>query len=413
MAKSAGDIKKVVLAYSGGLDTSVIIPWLKENYNNPEVIAVSADVGQGNELDGLERRAKASGASKLIVADLTDEVVDEVIIPSMMADAKYESYLLGTAFTRPIIARKLVEVARAEGADAICHGCTGKGNDQVRFEVAIKRFAPELKIIAPWREWDIQSRDQEIDYAEAHNIPLKVSREDSYSKDKNIWHLSHEGLDLEDPSKAPKYDVPGFLELSVTPEQAPDKATTITIDFKKGRPVALDGKKMKASDIIRALNKVGGANGIGTIDIIENRMVGMKDRGVYETPGGTILYRAHEQLEMLTLDADTLHEKQKLSIDFASLVYGGKWFSPLREALSAFVEKTQEHVTGTVKLKLYKGNIIPMGTTSPESLYNEDLATFQESDFDQGDADGFIDLYALPTVAEGMRERGELAKKEK
>lgn len=409
MAKSASsDIKKVVLAYSGGLDTSVIIPWLKENYNNPEVIAVSADVGQGNELDGLERRAKASGASKLIIADLIDEMVDEVVIPSLKADAKYEGYLLGTAFSRPIIARKLVEVARAEGADAICHGCTGKGNDQVRFEVAIKRFAPELKIIAPWREWEIQSRDQEIDYAEAHHVPLKVSREDSYSKDKNIWHLSHEGLDLEDPSQAPKYDEPGFLELSVTPEAAPDKPTVISLDFIKGVPTALNGEEMKASDIIRALNKLGGENGIGTIDIVENRLVGMKDRGVYETPGGTILYRAHEQLEMLTLDGDTLHEKQKLSIDFGALLYGGKWFSPLREALSAFVDKTQEHVTGTVKLKLYKGNIIPMGVTSPETLYSANLATFDESDFDQGDADGFIDLYALPTVAEGMRDRGEL-----
>ena len=292
-------IKKVVLAYSGGLDTSIIIPWLKENYGDPEIIAVSGDVGQGTELDGLEEKALKTGASKLIVADLTDEMVDDVIIPSVMADAKYETYLLGTAFARPIIAKKLVEIAKAEGADAICHGCTGKGNDQVRFELAIKRFAPELKIIAPWREWDIVSRDEEIDYAEAHNVPLKISRETNYSKDKNLWHLSHEGLDLEDPANEPKYEEPGFLEMGVSPIDAPDVPTYVTLDFEKGRPVAIDGEKMKASDIIRKLNKLGGENGIGIIDIVENRLVGMKDRGVYETPGGTILYYAHEQLEML------------------------------------------------------------------------------------------------------------------
>ena len=401
-------IKKVVLAYSGGLDTSIIIPWLKENYGDPEIIAVSGDVGQGTELDGLEEKALKTGASKLIVADLTDEMVDDVIIPSVMADAKYETYLLGTAFARPIIAKKLVEIAKAEGADAICHGCTGKGNDQVRFELAIKRFAPELKIIAPWREWDIVSRDEEIDYAEAHNVPLKISRETNYSKDKNLWHLSHEGLDLEDPSNEPKYEEPGFLEMGVSPIDAPDVPTYVTLDFEKGRPVAIDGKKMKASDIIRKLNKLGGENGIGIIDIVENRLVGMKDRGVYETPGGTILYFAHEQLEMLCVDKDTLHEKQKLSVDFADLIYNGKWFTPLREALSAFVEKTQEYVTGTVKLKLYKGNIIPAGTTSPYTLYSEELATFDESDYDQKDADGFINLWGLPTTVQALREQGKL-----
>ena len=401
-------IKKVVLAYSGGLDTSIIIPWLKENYNAPEIIAVSGDVGQGTELDGLEEKALKTGASKLIVADLTDEMVDDVIIPSVMADAKYETYLLGTAFARPIIAKKLVEIAKAEGADAICHGCTGKGNDQVRFELAIKRFAPELTIIAPWREWDIVSRDEEIDYAEAHNVPLKISRETNYSKDKNLWHLSHEGLDLEDPSNEPKYEEPGFLEMGVSPIDAPDKPTYVTLDFEKGRPVAIDGEKMKASDIIRKLNKLGGENGIGIIDIVENRLVGMKDRGVYETPGGTILYFAHEQLEMLCVDKDTLHEKQKLSVDFADLIYNGKWFSPLREALSAFVEKTQEYVTGTVKLKLYKGNIIPAGTTSPYTLYSEELATFDESDYDQKDSKGFINLWGLPTTVQALREQGRL-----
>ena len=401
-------IKKVVLAYSGGLDTSIIIPWLKENYGDPEIIAVSGDVGQGTELDGLEEKALKTGASKLIVADLTDEMVDDVIIPSVMADAKYETYLLGTAFARPVIGKKLAEIAKAEGADAIAHGATGKGNDQVRFELAIKRFAPELKIIAPWREWDIVSRDEEIDYAEAHNVPLKISRETNYSKDKNLWHLSHEGLDLEDPSNEPKYEEPGFLEMGVSPIDAPDVPTYVTLDFEKGRPVAIDGEKMKASDIIRKLNKLGGENGIGIIDIVENRLVGMKDRGVYETPGGTILYFAHEQLEMLCVDKDTLHEKQKLSVDFADLIYNGKWFTPLREALSAFVEKTQEYVTGTVKLKLYKGNIIPAGTTSPFTLYSEELATFDESDYDQKDAEGFINLWGLPTTVQALREQGKL-----
>ena len=402
------EIKKVVLAYSGGLDTSIIIPWLKENYNDPEIIAVSGNVGQADELEGLEERAIKTGASKLIVADLTDEMVDDVIIPSVKAGAKYETYLLGTAFARPVIGKKLAEIALAEGADAICHGCTGKGNDQVRFELAIKRFAPGMKIIAPWREWDIVSRDQEIDYAEAHNVPLKITRETNYSKDKNLWHLSHEGLDLEDPANEPDYDKPGFLEMGISPFQAPDQPTYVTIDFEQGTPVAVDGVKMKASDVIRTLNKLGGENGIGIIDIVENRLVGMKDRGVYETPGGTILYKAHEMLESLTLDKDTMHEKEKLSIVFADLIYNGKWYSPLREALSAFVDKTQEYVTGTVKLKLYKGNIIPAGMTSPYTLYSEELATFDESDYDQKDSAGFINLWGLPTTVQALREQGKL-----
>ena len=401
-------IKKIVLAYSGGLDTSIIIPWLKENYNNPEIIAVAGNVGQADELEGLEAKALATGASKLIVADLVDEMVEEVIIPSVKMDAKYETYLLGTAFARPVIGKKLAEIALAEGADAICHGATGKGNDQVRFELAIKRFAPNIKIIAPWREWNIKSRDEEIDYAEAHHVPLKISRETNYSKDKNLWHLSHEGLDLEDPANEPDYDKPGFLEMGISPFQAPDEPTYVTIDFEQGTPVAVDGVKMKASDVIRTLNKLGGENGIGIIDIVENRLVGMKDRGVYETPGGTILYKAHEMLESLTLDKDTMHEKEKLSIVFADLIYNGKWYSPLREALSAFVDKTQEYVTGTVKLKLYKGNIIPAGMTSPYTLYSEELATFDESDYDQKDSAGFINLWGLPTTVQALREQGKL-----
>ena len=402
------DIKKIVLAYSGGLDTSIIIPWLKENYNDPEIIAVSGDVGQDDELEGLEEKAIKTGASKLYIADLTDEMVDEVIIPSMKMGASYEQYLLGTAFARPIIARKLVEIAKAEGADAICHGCTGKGNDQVRFELAIKRFAPEMTIIAPWREWDIKGRDEEIDYAEAHNVPLKISRETNYSKDKNLWHLSHEGLDLEDPANEPQYEKPGFLEMSVSPIAAPDKATYVTIDFVKGVPVAVDGEKMKASDVIRKLNKLGGENGIGLLDIVENRLVGMKDRGLYETPGGTILYKAHQLLEMITIDKDTAHMKSKLAVDFADLVYNGKWFTPLREALSAFADKTQEHVTGSVKLKLYKGNIITSSITSPESLYSEELVTFNESSYDQTNATGFINLWGLPDTVLALREQGKL-----
>ena len=402
------DIKKVVLAYSGGLDTSIIIPWLKENYNDPEIIAVSADVGQGDELEGLEEKAIKTGASKLYIEDLVDEMVDDVIVPSMMMGAKYEDYLLGTAFARPIIAKRLVEIAKAEGADAICHGCTGKGNDQVRFELAIKRFAPKMKIIAPWREWDIKGRDEEIDYAEAHNVPLKISRETNYSKDKNLWHLSHEGLDLENPANEPQYDKPGFLEMGVSPAMAPDEAAYVTLDFEKGWPVAIDGERMKASDIIRKLNKLGGDNGIGLLDIVENRLVGMKDRGVYETPGGTILYRAHEVLEQITIDKDTKHMKQKLAVDFADLVYNGKWFTPLREALQAFAVKTQDHVTGTVKLKLYKGNIITSSVTSPETLYSENLVTFEESDYNQNDAGGFINLWGLPDTVQALREQGKL-----
>ena len=402
------DIKKIVLAYSGGLDTSIIIPWLKENYNDPEIIAVAADVGQGDELEGLEEKAIKTGASKLIVADLVDEMVDEVIVPSMKMDAKYETYLLGTAFARPVIGKKLAEIAVAEGADAIAHGCTGKGNDQVRFELAIKRFAPQMKIIAPWREWDIKSREEEIDYAEAHKVPLKISRETNYSKDKNLWHLSHEGLDLEDPANEPQYEKPGFLEMGVSPLQAPDEPTYVTIDFEAGAPVALDGQKMKASQIIEKLNAVGGANGIGIIDIVENRLIGMKDRGVYETPGGTILYYAHEHLEMLTVDKDTLHAKQKLAVDLADQIYNGKWYTPLTEALVAFANKSNEHVTGSVKLKLYKGNIIPAGTTSPYSLYSENLVTFGESDYDQGQAAGFINLWGLPTKVQALQEQGKL-----
>lgn len=402
------NIKKIVLAYSGGLDTSIIIPWLKENYDNPEIIAVAGDVGQEAELDGLEEKALKTGASKLYVADLTDEMVDDVIIPSLKMGATYEQYLLGTAFARPIIAKRLVEIAKKEGADAIAHGCTGKGNDQVRFELAIKRFAPEMTIIAPWREWDIKGRDEEIDYAEAHNVPLKISRETNYSKDKNLWHLSHEGLDLEDPANEPQYEKPGFLEMGVSPIAAPDAPTYVTLDFEKGVPVAIDGEKMKASDIIRKLNKLGGENGIGLLDIVENRLVGMKDRGVYETPGGTILYKAHQCLEMITVDKDTAHMKSKLAVDFADLVYNGKWFTPLREALSAFADKTQEHVTGSVKLKLYKGNIITASITSPESLYSEELVTFNESGYDQTNATGFINLWGLPDTVLALREQGKL-----
>ncbi len=402
------NIKKIVLAYSGGLDTSIIIPWLKEHYDNPEIIAVAADVGQDDELDGLEEKAIKTGASKLYIADLVDEMVDDVIIPSMMMGAKYEDYLLGTAFARPIIGKALVDIAKKENADAIAHGCTGKGNDQVRFELAIKRFAPDMTIIAPWRVWDIKSRDEEIDYAEAHNVPLKISRETNYSKDKNLWHLSHEGLDLEDPASEPQYDKPGFLEMGVSPMQAPDQPTYVTLDFEQGRPVALDGKKMKASDIIRSLNKLGGDNGVGLLDIVENRLVGMKDRGVYETPGGSILYRAHEVLEMITLDKDTKHMKSKLAVDFADLVYNGKWFSPLREALTAFAIDTQKHVTGQVKLKLYKGNIITSAVTSPETLYSEKIVTFGESDYDQGQATGFINLWGMPDTVQALREQGKL-----
>ena len=394
------NIKKVVLAYSGGLDTSIIIPWLKENYNNCEVVAVSGDVGQGTELDGLEEKAKATGASKLYVLDLKKDFVENYIFPTLKFGAKYEDYLLGTSFARPCIAKALADIAIKEGADAICHGCTGKGNDQVRFELTLKALCPDMAIIAPWREWDIKSRDEEIDYAEAHHIPLKINRETNYSKDKNLWHLSHEGLDLEDPGNEPQYEKPGFLEMGVSPIDAPDAPTYVTLDFEQGKPVALDGEKMSAKDIILKLNQIGGANGIGILDIVENRLVGMKCRGVYETPGGTILYKAHSVLETLCLDKMTMHEKQKLAVTFGELVYNGQWFTPLREALSAFVTKTQEHVTGTVRLKLYKGNMINAGVWSPYSLYSEEIATFGESDYNQADAAGFIQLYGLPIAVQ-------------
>ena len=391
------NIKKVVLAYSGGLDTSIIIPWLKENYNNCEVIAVSGNVGQADELEGLEEKAIKTGASKIYIEDLTDEFVDDYVIPTVKAGALYEEYMLGTSFARPVIAKRIAEIAQKEGADAICHGCTGKGNDQVRFELTIKAFLPDMPIIAPWREWDIKSREEEIDYAEAHNVPLKINRETNYSKDKNLWHLSPEGLDLEDAGNEPLYEKKGFLEMGVSPIDAPDEPTYITLDFEKGTPVALDGKKMSAKNIILELNKLGGANGIGLLDIVENRLVGMKCRGVYETPGGAILYAAHNYLETLTLDKMTMHKKQELSITFGELVYNGQWFTPLREALSAFVDKTQETVTGKVKLKLYKGNIIKAGAWSDYSLYSEEIATFAEDNvYNQADSAGFINLYGLP-----------------
>lgn len=402
------NIKKVVLAYSGGLDTSIIIPWLKENYNNCEVIAVSANVGQGDELDGLEEKAKKTGASKLYILDLKKEFVEDYIFPTLKAGAKYEDdYLLGTSFARPVIAKHIVEIAKAEGADAICHGCTGKGNDQVRFELSIKAFAPEMPIIAPWREWSIKSRDEEIDYAEAHNIPLKINRQTNYSKDKNLWHLSHEGLDLEDPANEPQYNKPGFLEMSVSPEMAPDKPTYVKIGFEKGVPVSLDGEKLDGVAIVEKLNALGGANGIGLADLVENRLVGMKSRGVYETPGGTILYKAHAVLETLCLDRDTQHYKALIAQKYAELVYFGQWFTPLREALDAFVDSTQQTVTGEVTLKLYKGNLINAGVTSPYSLYSEEIATFDADNvYDQSQAEGFINLFGLPIkVAASMKKK--------
>lgn len=395
-------IKKVVLAYSGGLDTSIMISWLKENYDNCEVICVAGDVGQGKELSGLEERAKKTGASKLYIADLTKEFVEDFIYPTIKAGAVYENdYLLGTSFARPVIAKKLCEIAIAEGADAICHGCTGKGNDQVRFELGIKAFAPMMKIIAPWRTWELKSREEEIEYAEKHGIEVPVTKETNYSKDKNIWHLSHEGLDLEDPANEPNYDK--ILELGVTPEKAPDEPTYITIGFEKGCAVSLDGEKMEPVAIVKKLNELGGANGIGIADIVENRLVGMKSRGVYETPGGTILYHAHNVLETLCLDKETQHYKQHIALKFADIVYNGQWFTPLREALSAFVDKTQETVTGSVKLKLYKGNIINAGTTSPHSLYSEEIATFGEDNvYDQNDSAGFINLFGLPIKVKAL-----------
>ncbi len=480
----ANEIKKVVLAYSGGLDTSIIIPWLKENYNNCEVIAVSGDVGQGTELDGLEEKAKKTGASKLYVLDLKEEFIQDYVYPTVKAGAVYENkYLLGTSFARPIIAKGIVDIAKKEGADAICHGCTGKGNDQVRFELAIKAFAPDLpviapwrvwelksredeidyaeahnvplkinretnyskdknlwhlshegldledpsnepqyekegflemgvspiaapdmKIIAPWRIWDLKSREEEIEYAEAHNVPLKINRETNYSKDKNLWHLSHEGLDLEDPANEPQYNKPGFLELGVSPEQAPDQPTYITLHFEKGVPTTLNGEALTGVEMVTKLNELGGANGIGLADIIENRLVGMKSRGVYETPGGTILYHAHNKLEELCLDKETYHYKQQIALKFADLVYNGQWYTPLRQALSAFVDSTQETVTGDVKLKLYKGNIIDAGVTSPYSLYDEEIATFDEDEvYNQADSAGFINLFGLPIKVQAKK----------
>lgn len=401
-------IKKVVLAYSGGLDTSIIIPWLKENYDNCEVIAVSADVGQESELEGLEEKALKTGASKLYIEDLRKEFIEDYIYPTVKAGAVYENkYLLGTSFARPVIAKRIVEIAKKEGADAICHGCTGKGNDQVRFELTIKAFAPEMTIIAPWRIWDIKSRDEEIDYAEAHNIPLKITRETNYSKDKNLWHLSHEGMDLEDPANEPQLDK--ILELGVSPEKAPDKATHVTLTFEKGIPVAVDGKKMGSVELIETLNKIGGANGVGIADLVENRLVGMKSRGVYETPGGTILYAAHEILESICLDKETQHFKQHVAIKFADLVYNGQWFTPLREALSAFVDKTQENVSGEVKLKIYKGNVMNAGVKSEHSLYSEEIATFGEEDvYNQHDAEGFINLFGLPIKVKALLDQKKL-----
>ena len=387
------NIKKIVLAYSGGLDTSIIIPWLKENYNNPEIIAVSGNVGQAGELEGLEEKALKTGASKLYIEDLTEEFLTDYVFPCVQAGALYEDYMLGTAFARPPIAKRIAEIALKEGADAICHGCTGKGNDQVRFELAIKAFAPDMPIIAPWREWSIKSREEEIDYAEAHNVPLKISRETNYSKDKNIWHLSHEGLDLEDPANKP-----GFVEMGVSPEQAPDKPTYVKIHFEKGVPTAVNGVEMGAVELVSTLNKLGGENGIGLLDIVENRLVGMKCRGVYETPGGAILYKAHQVLETICIDKETAHYKSLVSQKLAELVYNAQWFTPLTEAILSFVKTTQKTVTGDVTLKLYKGNMINAGVTSPYSLYDPEIATFDEDEvYNQADSAGFINLYGLPT----------------
>ena len=396
--------EKVVLAYSGGLDTTAIIPWLKENFDY-EVICVCVNCGQAEELDGLEERAKACGASKLYIEDVIDEFCDDYIVPCVQAHAVYENkYLLGTSMARPLIAKKLVEIARKEGAVAICHGATGKGNDQIRFELGIKALAPDIKIIAPWRsdKWNMDSRESEIEYCKAHGIHLPFSTDSSYSRDRNIWHISHEGLELEDPSQAPNYD--NMLVLGVTPEKAPDKETEVTMTFEQGVPKTLNGKEMKVSEIITELNKLGGENGIGIVDIVENRVVGMKSRGVYETPGGTILMEAHDQLEELCLDRATMEVKKEMGNKLAQVVYEGKWFTPLREAIQAFVESTQEYVTGEVKFKLYKGNIIKAGTTSPYSLYSESLASFTTGDlYDHHDADGFITLFGLPLKVRAMK----------
>lgn len=396
--------EKVILAYSGGLDTTAIIPWLKENYDY-EVVCVCIDVGQGNELDGLEERAKLSGATKLYIEDVVDEFCDDYVIPCVQANAIYENkYLLGTSMARPLIAKRLVEIARIEGATAICHGATGKGNDQVRFELGIKALAPDLKIIAPWRctdTWNMESREDEIEYCKQHGIDLPFSASSSYSRDRNLWHISHEGLELEDPAIAPNFD--HLLVLSVSPEKAPDQGETITITFEKGIPASLNGKKMKVADIITELNELGGKHGVGIVDIVENRVVGMKSRGVYETPGGTILMEAHNQLEELILDRDTFTVKKEIGNKFADVVYEGKWFTPLREALQAFIESTQEYVTGEVKLKLYKGNIIKQGTTSPYSLYNENIASFTTGElYNHHDAEGFINLFGLSLKVRAM-----------
>ena len=404
MTTEKKEFKKIVLAYSGGLDASIMIQWLKENYNNPEIIAVSGDVGQKDELDGLEEKALKTGASKFYALDLKDAFVEDYIFPCLKADAVYENvYMLGTSMARPLIAKGLVDIAIQEGADAICHGCTGKGNDQVRFELSIKAFAPDMPIIAPWREWELKSREEEIEYAEAHNIPLKINRETNYSKDKNIWHLSHEGLDLENPANEPDYDK--ILELGVTPEKAPDQPTYITLHFEKGIPTQLNGETMSAQELLLQLNKVGGANGIGLIDMVENRLVGMKSRGVYETPGGTIMYKAHALLETITMDKETQHFMQHVSVKYGELVYNGQWFTPLRESLDAFVDKANESVNGDVKLKLYKGNIIPAGMTSPTTLYSEQIASFGEDDsYDQSDSKGFINLFGLPIKVKAQQD---------
>lgn len=397
--------EKVVLAYSGGLDTSIIIPWLKENYDY-DVIAVCGDVGQGKETDGLEERAKKAGASKLYIEDLRDEYVSDFIFPTLKAGAIYEGkYLLGTSHARPIIARRLVEIAKEEGAVAICHGATGKGNDQVRFELTIKALAPELKIIAPWRIWDIKSREDAVDYAEAHNIDVPVTKKDLYSRDRNIWHISHEGMDLEDPANEPQLD--SLLKLGVSPEKAPDKPTYVTIGIEQGVPVSVDGKKMDPRPLVEKLNELGGKNGIGIADIVEDRLVGMKSRGVYETPGGTILYAAIQELEFLCLDRDTQAFKRQAAIKFAELVYDGKWYTPLREALSAMVDSMEETVTGEVKLKLYKGCVTPAGTKSPYSLYNEDIASFGDSHelYSHKDSEGFINLFGLPLKVRAMMNK--------
>ena len=396
--------EKVVLAYSGGLDTTAIIPWLKENYDY-DVVCVCVDCGQGEELDGLDARAKACGAEKLYIENVVDEFCDDYIVPCVQAHAVYENkYLLGTSMARPLSAKKLVEIARKEGAVAICHGATGKGNDQIRFELGIKALAPDIKIIAPWRndKWKMDSRESEIEYCKAHGIHLPFSTDSSYSRDRNIWHISHEGLELEDPSNEPNYD--HLLVLGTTPEKAPEKGEYVTMTFEKGVPTSVNGQKMKVSDIIRELNRLGGKHGVGIVDIVENRVVGMKSRGVYETPGGTILMEAHQQLEELVLDRDTYSLKKELSNEFANVVYEGKWFTPKREALQAFMEKTQEYVTGEVKFKLYKGNIIKAGETSPYSLYNESLASFTTGDlYDHHDAEGFINLFGLSLKVRAMK----------